>query len=83
MDNRAIVIFNNIQKNIKVDIEIPLDITANDLIIGLNKAYTLGIDTNNLAQCYLSCENPIYLLRGNITLRECGIRNGTTINFVR
>ena len=31
--------------------------------------------------CYLKSENPIALLRGNKTLAEYGIRNGTLINF--
>lgn len=81
--DKIVVIFRNIKNNTQTDIEIPLDITANDLLISLNKAYDLGIDVSDLTQCYLSTENPIELLRGNKTLRESHLRNGTVINFVR
>lgn len=76
----AVVLFNNINKY-NVDLEIPLDITANDLVYALNKAYNLGIDISNIKECYLKSENPIALLRGNKTLREFGIRNGSVILF--
>ena len=46
MDNKAIVIFKMYKRNVEVDLEIPLDITANDLVNALNTAYDLGIDTN-------------------------------------
>jgi len=39
MDEKAIIIFIIRKKNISVDLEVPLDITANDLVIALNKAY--------------------------------------------
>ena len=77
----AIVIFNILQRNFSVDIEIPLDISANELVIALNTAYDLKIDTSNVKNCYLKAENPIALLKGNKTLREFGIRNGTVIYY--
>ena len=77
----AIVVFNIIKRNFTADIEIPLNITANELVIALNTAYELGIDTSDIKNCYLKAENPITLLRGNKTLDEYGIRNGSTINF--
>lgn len=79
--DKAIIIFNHIKKNRSVDLEVPLDITATDLVIALNTAYDLGIDTTNIKNCYLKAENPISLLRGNKTLAEYGIRNGSIINF--
>ena len=81
MDEKAIIIFIISKKNISVDLEVPLDITANDLVIALNKAYELEIDTDNVLNCYLKSENPIALLRGNKTLQEFGVRNGSIINF--
>ena len=77
----AIVIFNNVEKKITADIEIPLNITANDLVIALNTAFNLGIDTTNIKSCFLKSEDPIALLKGNKRLSEFGIRNGSTINF--
>lgn len=77
----AIVIFNIVKRQFTIDLEIPLDITANELVIALNTAYDLGIDTTNIKNCFLKAENPITLLRGNKTLAEFGIRNGSVINF--
>lgn len=81
MDNKVIVIFRMYKRNIEVDLEIPLDITANELVNALNTAYELGIDTTNVKNCYLKAENPIALLKGNRLLSEYGVRNGTIINF--
>ena len=81
MNNKAVVILKIYKRNFEVDLEIPLNITANDLVIALNEAYTLGIDVLDIKQCYLKSENPIALLKGNKTLKEYGVRNGTVINF--
>ena len=64
-----------------VDLEIPLDITTRELIMGLNQAFDLGIDTSDIKKCYLKAENPIALLRGNKLLSEYGLRNGSIINY--
>ena len=81
--SKAIVIFQRTKKNFSVDLEIPLRITCRDLIEGLNEAYRLGIDMTDERECYMAAENPIVLLRGEDTLAECGIRNGSTILFTR
>ena len=82
MDNeKAIIIFNIVGKNTSVDLEVPLDISANELVNALNTAYELGIDTTDIKNCYLKAEKPIALLRGNKTLREFGIRSGSIINY--
>ncbi len=78
---KAIIIFNIARKNISVDLEIPLGISANELVYALNAAYDLEIDTTDIKNCYLKAENPITLLKGNKTLAEFGIRNGSIINY--
>ena len=78
---KAIIIFNIIKRNFTADLEIPLDITANDLVTALNEAYKLDIDTSDIKNCYLKAERPISLLKGNKTLAEFGVRNGTEIYF--
>lgn len=78
----AIIIFNILKRQFTVDLEIPLDISANDLVIALNVAYDLGIDTSDIKNCYLKAENPIALLKGNKLLSEFGVHNGTIINYV-
>lgn len=77
----AIVIFNIKKRNITVDLEIPLNISANELVIALNTAYELGIDTSDIKNCYLKAENPIALLKGDKSLAEFGLRNGSEINY--
>lgn len=62
------------------DIEVPLDITANELLTALNQGYHLGIDEKDIRQCYLKTENPIALLKGNKTIEEYQLRNGSIIN---
>ena len=77
----AIIIFNIEKRKESFDLEIPLDISANDLVNALNMAYNLNIDTSDIKNCYLKAENPIALLKGNKTLQDYGIRNGSIINF--
>lgn len=79
--NKIIMQFVNHRTGQEADIEVPVDITANDLIVGLNDAFQLGMDVDNLYQCCLSTENPIALVKGNRKLADFGLRNGTVINM--
>lgn len=80
-NDTAIVVLEVPKKNIYVDLEVPLDISANELVLALNAAYDLGIDVSNIKDCYLKSENPIALLKGNKSLSEFGLRNGSIINY--
>ena len=82
METVAVSFINKVS-NKCIEIEIPLDITAKDLVTALNETYDLKIDTNNILDCYLVSENPIAFLRGNKLLSEFGIRNGTDIIYMR
>ena len=77
----AIIVLKIPKRSVIADLEIPLDISANELVLALNMAYDLGIDTSNIKDCYLKAENPIALLKGNKTLSEFGLRNGSVINY--
>lgn len=77
----AIIVLKIPKQGVIADLEIPLDISANELVLALNMAYGLGIDTSNIKDCYLKAENPIALLKGNKTLSEFGLRNGSVINY--
>lgn len=79
--DKAIIVFKIHKRNIAVDLEVPLFITANELVNALSSAYSLDIDSSDIKNCYLKAENPIALLKGNKTLAEFGIRNGSVINF--
>lgn len=80
-EDTAIILLKIPKQGIVADLEIPLYITANELVFALNTAYHLGIDTSNIKNCYLKAENPIALLKGNKTLSEFGLRNGSVINY--
>ena len=79
--NKANIIFEITKRKFSVDLEIPLYISANELVVALNAAYDLRMDISDVKDCYLKAENPIALLRGNKTLEEFGIRNGSTIFY--
>lgn len=82
MEEKRIICILNLQKKKQViDIDVPLNISANELIIALKQGFKLNIDTNDLSQCYLQVENPIALLKGNKTLEEYGLRDGTIIHY--
>lgn len=81
MENKIVIIFNNERTKEIIDLEVSSDISANDLLVGLNQAYHLGIDLSDQKQCYLKAENPFVLLKGSKSLSELGVRNGTIINY--
>ena len=81
LSEKILVQFNMIKRKRTVDIEIPTDITARELIIGLNEAYNLEIDITNVKECFLKCENQIDFVMGYKLLREFGLRTGTIINY--
>lgn len=80
---KAIVILMMQKQNRNVDLEVPLDITANELFHAVNEAFKLGEDEALPENCYLQAENPIALLKGNRTLEEFGVRNATIIHYTR
>ncbi len=80
MAARAVVQLNLVRRGEVHDVDVPLDITAGELLQGLNEAYGLGLDTEDASQCYLKAENPVVLLHGRRTLGELGIMNGSIIN---
>lgn len=81
MMEKAVITLNIVNRSFTVDLEVPLSITANELVTALNSAYELNIDTSDMKNCYLKAEKPIILLRGNKTLEEFGVRDGTVINY--
>lgn len=78
MSGKIILMFHYSDKT--VDVEIPTDITADELIHGLNRGFDLGVDEAN-KDCYMRSENPIALIKGEMTLEELGLRNGTSVFY--
>ncbi len=83
MENSLIIRFRNVKKNEEFDIEVPSDITANDLIYGLKKSFNLDINMDDPKQCYLRAENPIALIKGEVQLERLGLRDGSVIFYER
>ena len=80
--NKAIITVNLIMQNSSCDKEVPLDISANELCDAIFQKF-LPEQYNDMNQYYLKSERPIALLRGEKTLRNDGIRDGSVINITR
>lgn len=80
MTKKLILNLKILSRNESYDIEVSEEITAYELVYGLNEAYNLEIDINNIAKSFLRTENPIALIRGDKKLYEFGLHNGTIIN---
>ena len=73
----VVLYFHRLKK--QVDLQVPINISATE---GVNEAYNLGIDINDLSKCYLRSENPIALLKGERTLKDFNLINGSIINIL-
>lgn len=79
----AVIEFRNENSGFREELEIPLSISANDLIYALNSAYGLHIGDGNGKGRYLCAENPIAFLRGNKKLSDYGLHNGSVVVYMR
>ena len=70
-----------IDKGLSLLFSIILVFSILGMVVALNTAYELGIDTSDIKRCYLKSENPIALIKGGKTLRQLGIHDGSFINF--
>ncbi|WP_036948699.1 EsaB/YukD family protein [Pseudobutyrivibrio ruminis] len=78
---RDTVIVEFCWNNSRKDVEVPKNITADELITSFNSGFSLGIDETDSKDYLFRAENPIALIKGDITLEELGIRDGTVIYF--
>ncbi|MDR1320312.1 MAG: EsaB/YukD family protein [Gracilibacteraceae bacterium] len=81
-ESSVIITVNLIKSGKSQDLEVPLDISASELCSALFQKY-LPEQHGDMQQYYLKAERPIALLRGERTLREYGIRDGSIINITR
>jgi len=65
------VIIQFICSDFQKDLEVPLDITADEFIYAIQNIVKV--------EDFLTSENPIALIKGDQTLEEIGIRNGSII----
>ena len=82
MSNNAIITVNLIKTGYSYDLDVPLDISASELCAALFQKY-LPEYHGDTHQYYLKMERPIALLRGERTLRDYGMRDGSIINITR
>ena len=70
------------EKQIEKDLEVPSDIGVHELANALFEAFMPEKDFSDMRNCFLRMEHPIRLLRGEGTLKESGVRNGSVIYIV-
>lgn len=80
MAQRAVIVLNVIATGESHDVDVPLDITAAELLEGLNEGYGLSLGDIDPASCYVKAENPTVLMHGRKTLEQHGIMDGSVIN---
>lgn len=78
--NNAIISVRLLWSGITHDLEVPLDISAGELCSALFHLY-LPEYQDDVQQFYLRAERPVALLRGERTLREYGMRDGSVITI--
>ncbi len=61
------------------DLEVPKYISANDLILALQKMYSVEKKMDSPAEYYLKSNYPKALLKGEKTLEEYGLHDGSEI----
>lgn len=83
MLEKIVIVFRQIKNRMVFDseLEIPTNMTANDLIVALNQLFDLGMNTNKIQSCYLKAENPIALLKGDKTIADIGLINGSIVIY--
>lgn len=79
MEKTAIVFLQIPSKQYSTDLEIPLNIPAERVINALCDTY----DLDREEEPYIVCENPIALVYGKKTLSEFGVRNGSTLRYMK
>lgn len=73
MANKTVVVHMKTGKTI--DVEIPVDISADSLISALHEALCLPGDCPS----YIRCENPIAMLQGSAPVSYFGLRDGSIL----
>ena len=65
----------------EIDLDLPSKITVEELLEGLNEGLRWKIAAEDIRDCYLRSENPIAFLKGNHSLEEYHLRNGSALFF--
>lgn len=79
--DKGIVIVKIDKSSIEYELEIPLNISVQDIYIALLKAFKIT-DNKNLTGYYIKTENPTCFLKGNDILKDYGITSGSKIILI-
>ncbi len=79
MKETAVCILKSGGSRAPTDLEVPLDLPADELIRALGEMFCQGPGSCGPGNGFVRCENPIALLHGSRTLREWGVRDGTIV----
>lgn len=79
MKNVVTIIFKIPSIKIIKELEIPINMTANEFCRAMLSTYLNITDEKELYNCYLKSENPIALIKGEKTLQEFGLYDGSII----
>ena len=74
-----IITFVDEEKNQHHDLEVPDEISADELVAALQIAYRLQGSTPDRSSAFMRMEYPIGLIKGKHSLRELGMRNGSIV----
>lgn len=79
MKDKIVLVVIFLERNISEELEVPVDISADELILALNQIYELNLNPERVFSYYLKADNPKVLLQGQRKLKEFGVRNGTIL----
>lgn len=82
MEKRIIIEFYDMKNNQNIDLEVPLNLTANEFYQALESTFGMEKDSHRITAGFLKSENPIALLKGNKTLEEYGLHDGSRILYL-
>lgn len=77
---RSIVVEFRWGSSIK-DIEVPLNITCDELVHALNYGIGLGIDERDTRSYRITASNPVIYISGSKTIEEVGLLDGAVLEL--
>lgn len=78
-EDRILIEFYRDRSGPARELDVPADLSAQDLVRALNEVYRLGMDPANPREFFLQGEEPIALIRGKHTLKELGLHDASRV----
>lgn len=80
-ERKRIWVVLHLESGEEIDLDIPSDITVEDFLEGLKYGFGWAIETEEIRRAHLRSENPVALLKGDHTLEEYQLRDGSILYF--